>query len=294
MKLPEDERRLFLNLYSKLLLWTNRELGLAEGVSSPEEFRELSFEKKVEIRDNLWDRLDLIDSFLGEDPFDLSSEKLKIVRSWKENFIRDRFLLIRHLKDYSVFLDSEDPPHAYGVLGLTDDFEAMLGTNLPVALQTVLLPFKGRIVYDGFFRPYLVRFGGEMQKDFNRLYQEAKSRLGIISSLPFEEGEWSDSDRLKFYLQSRENREIYQEEIEELKDKNTDLLKLYHQELGKASARKYGRKLRELGIEGGWFAILEDQVVAGGATKEEVKEVLEKILPEEKREFPYLYHLEEK
>ena len=34
-------------------------------------------------------------------------------------------------------------------------------------------------------------------------------------------------------------------------------MKLYHQEMGKIHARTYGKRLREIGVSKGWFAILD-------------------------------------
>jgi hypothetical protein len=71
-------------------------------------------------------------------------------------------------------------------------------------------------------------------------------------------------------------------------NQDRELLKIYHQEMGKVSARGHGRKLRELGVERGWFALLEGMIISSGSTREEVENTLEYILPEDKRDFPYV------
>lgn len=86
---------------------------------------------------------------------------------------------------------------------------------------------------------------------------------------------------------------MYWEKIEELIE-DPELLKLYHQEMGKIHARTYGKQLREIGLVDAWFAILEGIIVASGKTKDEVKQTLNKILPAEKRDFVYLFHLKKK
>ena len=48
-----------------------------------------------------------------------------------------------------VFLSSTEPVVAYGVVALFDPFEKVIGPYLPRMIETTLLPFKGRIVYDG-------------------------------------------------------------------------------------------------------------------------------------------------
>ena len=93
-------------------------------------------------------------------------------------------------------------------------------------VEAVLLPFNGKIIYDSIFSRYPVTFGAGIKRRFNDSYQEAKSRFGIITSLPFElrEREESDADKLKSYLSSARNRERYSEEIDELIAKNRELL----------------------------------------------------------------------
>jgi hypothetical protein len=49
------------------------------------------------------------------------------------------------LKNYAVFL-ADDPPIAYGVVALTETFEEIIGPDLPMFVETVLLPFRGKII----------------------------------------------------------------------------------------------------------------------------------------------------
>src|SRR5262249_9837997 len=91
------------------------------------------------------------------------------------------------LKNYTVFLSTGDPPSAYGVLALSQPFEDLVGPYLPVFVQTVLLPFRDKIVYDGLLTSYNISFGPGIRRSLNESYQEAKARHGIITSLPMSE-----------------------------------------------------------------------------------------------------------
>lgn len=295
MKLSEEDVRLFYKLHTALLFYTNQQMKKSKGVSTLEEFMYLQLEEKVKIRNALCDKIDLIDSFIEENPFEFSAEELEIVQGWR-NLVKGEFYLIRYLKKYAIFLEGSDHPYAYGVVALSDEFDRILGPYLPVMLETVLLPFKGQIIYDGFMAPYRITFGGGIRQSLNNAYQEAKSRYGIITSLPFsiEETEQSDADKLKFYLRSKRNREMYWEKIEELIDRDSNLLTLYHLEMGKIHARTYKKQLREIGLNNVWFAILEGIIIASGPTRDEVEQILQEILPAEKREFVYIFHLKGK
>ena len=50
-------------------------------------------------------------------------------------------------------------------------------------VRTVLLPFKGQIVYDGLMQPYRVIFGGGIKGELKETYLTAKQNCRVITSL---------------------------------------------------------------------------------------------------------------
>jgi len=293
VRLPEKDLELFFKLYPALLLYANQQLNVIEGATKLDEFKGLSLEEQVEVRDALCDKPSLIDSFAAENPYKFTREELETVSGWRHH-LKGTFYLVRYLKRYAVFLD-ENATRAYGVQALNDSFEEILGPELPVRLEAMLLPFKGRIVYDGFMRYYNIYFGRGFRRDLNEDYQEAKHRHGVITSLPApEEKERSDEEMLRFYMRSEGSRVRYVEEIEGLVSGDSGLLRVYHHELGKMDARRYGKRLRGLGLSRGWFAVLEGIIVAGGGSREGVERVLADIVPSEKRELAYIFQLKKR
>ena len=289
MKLPKKDVQLFYKLYLSLLYYANTEYGIID-VETPEEIREAFREEVRDLKDMLYDHPELICKFVEENPFEFSSDELDIVREWK-HFVRNTFIVFRSLKKYTIFLDVEDPPKAYGVLALYSSFEEVVGP-LPVMVEAVLLPFKGKIIYDGTATYYQIGVGSGFRRGFNDTYQEAKFRNGVIESLPFSEGEEKpDEDELRFYLKNERNRDRYWNEIWELIDKNPELITVYHQEMGKAHSRTLRKDLRKIGIQKGWFAILEGIPVASGVTKGDTEKAVQSIVPEEKQVFVYYFQL---
>ena len=94
------------------------------------------------------------------------------------------FYVYRCLKKYTVFLTTGEPVVAYGVLSLMDSLEDLIGHRLPHLCKTVLLPFKGRIVYDGMLAGYNITFGSGIRRRLKESYDDAKERQGIITTLP--------------------------------------------------------------------------------------------------------------
>ena len=184
MLLEPQDVELFFRLHRTLMFFVNQRLKvIPDKLATPEEFAVLSPEVRLKVRDALNAKLDLIESFVDENPAHLSEDELDIVRSWR-HLVAGRFYVFRELKKYTVFLSTTDPAIAYGVLALSQPFEDLIGPYLPVLTQTVLLPFKDKIVYDGLMSSYNISFGPGIRRSLNESFKEAKARHGIVTSLP--------------------------------------------------------------------------------------------------------------
>ena len=135
MPLDPDELRLFYKLYPSLLCFVNQRQGITSTpFTTPEHFGRLPIEERLKLRDALVANIDLIDAFVSENPFKLSEDELEIVRSWKD-LVAGEFYVYRCLKKYTVFLTTEEPVVAYGVLSLMDPFEDLIGPPAPASVQ---------------------------------------------------------------------------------------------------------------------------------------------------------------
>ncbi len=159
---------------------------LPQRIRDADQFSVLSPEKRLAVRDAFVEELDLIENFIDENPANFSFDELEIIKSWHELVVGE-FFILRYLKKYTVFLSLEDPPIAFGVLALTQTFEELVGPHLPVMTRTVLLPFEGKIVYDGLLSGYPISFGAGIRRNLKESYETAKKRQGIVTSLPVEE-----------------------------------------------------------------------------------------------------------
>lgn len=155
----------------------------ADDLSTPEEFAVLPPEARIKVRDAFVANLELIDFFASENPADLPKDELDIIRSWR-HLVAGKFYAFRELKKHTLFLSCSDPVTAYGVLALSQPFEELIGPYLPVVTQTVLLPFKGKIVYDGLISRFSISFGSGIKRMLSQNLTQAKQRNGIVTSLP--------------------------------------------------------------------------------------------------------------
>lgn len=186
MQLEPDEADEFFRLHRIFMAYVNRELSVFPVVADADDFRILSPEERLAVRKAFLERLDLIDSFVEENPNDLTEDELEIVRSWR-HLVAGKLFFFRQLKKYMVVLTTDDEgkkPIAYGVLSITEPFEDLIGKDLPQMVETVLLPYRGRITYDGLLGAFKVYLGPGIRSSLEDSYREAKAGQGMITSLP--------------------------------------------------------------------------------------------------------------
>ncbi len=292
MQLSNADAEQFFKLYPALLVYVNEQKKILEDVTDPEHFMLLPAEERMQVRDELYADITLLDSFVYENPFHFNQQELEIIKSWK-NYLEGEFYIFRHLKKHTIFLSTSSPNVAYGVLSLTEPLKDKFPSP-PVLVQAVLLPFKNKIVYDGYLASYNITFGGGIKRMLNNSYNEAKANYGIVTSLPFdasEQGQSDDKQKLKFYLKNKHNRDYYWEDIEKLITKSHDLAVTFHQEMGKIHAKSLGKRLREAGLNNVWFGVLHGLPVCSGKTKEELERNISSVVPQSMQDFVYRYHL---
>ncbi|KAF5423026.1 MAG: hypothetical protein C5S41_08200 [Candidatus Methanomarinus sp.] len=289
MKLKREDTDLFYRLNWSLLFYVNQKYSVIKDLKEPF-LKDENPRKIVELNEILYSNTEHIDSFVLENPFNFDNEELDIIKGWKKH-LKGKFLIVAHLKKYSVFMTPDKESIVYGVLGLYDEIEDIVPLFIPSYVNTILLPFKGQIIYNGFIMSYNINIAGNMKRGIQDEYQQAKRKFGIITSLdtPIREKEDSDEELIKFYTKSISNRETYWEEIDELLAKKPSLENVYHREIGKSNARKISKRISEIGVVPAWFAVYEDVVIASGKSEKVVRAQIADMLPEKKIEGAYVF-----
>jgi len=181
MKLSQTDAKLFFDLMWALQFFVNQKHKIHKYFKTLDDYCECSNEEKFEVRTQLFKDVTIIDQFIKENPQNFSKDHLDIIASWK-NFIHDDFQIERFLKNKAIFIQNDD--EVYGVLALYQSFDEMIHkSRLPMFVKTVLLPFKGKIIYDGFFQARPIYFGGGVKRRLRETYMTAKQNNRIIESL---------------------------------------------------------------------------------------------------------------
>lgn len=141
---------------------------------------------RAAIRARLWADRGLLDAFLAANPDRLPPALLDEARAFR-HAVTGRFFCERVLKRHAMLIQLEEPLQVFAVEGLTDSVDELLGSassdGAGVLLATTLLPWRGRIVWDGFVTVFPLRVGPGIRREYRDLYLTAKARGEIATTL---------------------------------------------------------------------------------------------------------------
>ena len=181
MKLNEEDVELFYKLSGALLFYTNQKYPVTKNLKEPV-FKNIPPADIKSLYERLSAHTELIDSFVYENPFSFTQDELDIIKSWN-NLIKGDFWILAYLSDYTTFLTVSNKRRVYGVIGLQDKIRDVIPPSLPHYVETILLPFRGKIVYCGYIYGYDVRIDENVKLSLKGEYQKARRKFGIITSL---------------------------------------------------------------------------------------------------------------
>lgn len=129
------------------------------------------------ILDRVWSDGSIIDRFIAENPYGLSDKGLLAVADWKQ-VLQRRFMLVNHENGYSNFMIDGK---VYAVIGLSKELSSIV-PRTPRAVNTVLLPFDGSIVYDSQIEELPLEFLPNMITGIEDEYRSCKERGEVYRS----------------------------------------------------------------------------------------------------------------
>lgn len=181
-QLSRSECMLFYETWYGLMGFINEEQQIIDEEIEPVYPNPVSDEQVYKVREVLWKNPGLIDDYLGA--VHLPEEKTELLKSWRDHHIKGMFFLVDYKPEYAVVVGSNEQKEdrLYGITGISRPLSDAMQRELPMQLETVLLPFKEKIIYDGFMRSLPIRFGEGAKQTFQEIYEKALEH-GIITSL---------------------------------------------------------------------------------------------------------------
>ncbi|MDR1051003.1 MAG: hypothetical protein LBP95_08000 [Deltaproteobacteria bacterium] len=160
--------------------------GLRKILDSPNP--QIDVSRLIPVRNKLWENPELIEEFVDLHVNDTPREIISTLLGWRNHFVKNRFVILKHYVDYSMFMgkgkNESDGTFLFKVSGISNPIEESIPfATLPQMAEAVLLPFQGKIIFDSFLIVNSIDFGPNIRKRFRedakrlRLDNRIKSRL---------------------------------------------------------------------------------------------------------------------
>lgn len=175
--LGSKEARNFYKMYMNILDYVNKnydvvkERGLAIA-------KHVDPQNQAKIRNKLFEDLSIIDEYITLNPNRLNNTVLKQVEEVK-NAILIECMIIKYEGNYTLVMDNEDIIYAI-IGGVCNIDEIIPAYDLPYMCKLALIPYKGKIIYDGVIEGSNVRMGPGIQ---SRIVESIKN-AEIHKTLP--------------------------------------------------------------------------------------------------------------
>ncbi len=181
MNLTEQKAKQFFETMSPLVEWLKETEAGKEAI---ERDNEMSIEGNVLLLSLVWERPEYIDEYINEKGNVLSDEEWRILRNWREHYVHDTFFIERFTRNGAVFIATKTGM-VYLVSGIAEDLKyKMKNFTLPCIVETTLLPYAGRIVFDALMVQNVKIRDQKTIRDLGNRYEEAKKRNQLIKKLP--------------------------------------------------------------------------------------------------------------
>ncbi len=180
MTLTDIEYKTFLKIHIDFLFFVGQKSKIIDVKMNFKKFIDTDFSVKLKCRDFFLDNKELLDDYLTTNLDKLTTEQFSILTGFKKAITSD-FVIFKCLANNAIFMDIKENKF-YAVKALGDRFDHFFD-SFPVLVQTTLLPFKDKIVYDGFIKTKGIHFGSGITKTIEEDYKQAKINNQILTTI---------------------------------------------------------------------------------------------------------------
>jgi hypothetical protein len=158
MHLNEQDASLYTQCMNDILTFMNQKLMIIDPPFTST--TSLSHDDKKKLRQRFfqtnvqYSTTEIVNAYISENLSKLNEEEMNVIRKFNE-FYESQFYLVHGNEDGAFMIDiatlDTSKPLVYLVHGITESLSDVLEGIfiLPVEIETILLPFKGGIIYDG-------------------------------------------------------------------------------------------------------------------------------------------------
>ena len=177
-RLSDKECDLFYDVYFALLEYTNDKYQVEPELFEIYQQLHMPQDKMINIRNYVYEHRNVIDEFVADNKYNFDSEKLKLVEDFKYA-INDTVFIAKYHKEYAIVLHGDD---AYAVKGLRGSIQEIL-PDVPIPVRMTIMPFKGKIVFDGLIESGPIKVGGNMKKMISDQVKHAEIKMTLTKGM---------------------------------------------------------------------------------------------------------------
>lgn len=186
-QLSADDCKFFFSTFFKMLGYVNAQLNVTAHKFNPKSSMALNRQEALAIRNKLWENPHLIGEYAKFMGFsqEASIREIELLKSWGKNYIKGQFVILKYTADYAVFAQIEEGNIClYAVKGLTDSVAFLTKKQAPIMVNTAIMPFEGKIIYDGLvaINPD-IEYPDELVAATKKDYSDLVAEFGLITKL---------------------------------------------------------------------------------------------------------------
>ena len=180
MTLDRQEYLEFLEVHLGLLYFVGQHENIISADTNFSEFRKRGFQTKMRCRDKFNENIELLDEYFKTCFDSLTIDQIRILDGFKKKIESD-FIIFRCFAKHAIFIDTADYK-LYAVKALSESFDKFF-PEFPVLCNMTIIPFKDKIIYDGFIKSKGIYFGKNMTMEMSTMYKQAKIDKTIIKMI---------------------------------------------------------------------------------------------------------------
>ena len=160
--LSKNAANTFYKLYFALLEYTNNQYHINKNIKKIYKQEEINPNELIEINQYLWDHKEVLDEFVSENPYHFDEEELSIINQFK-SAVTGMFVIVGFEREYTKFLHEDGK--IFMVKGVRCDIDQIIDSDsIPIVVETTLLMFKDKIVYNSFFAQVDISLGADFKE----------------------------------------------------------------------------------------------------------------------------------
>lgn len=150
----------FYKLYFALLEYANDKHNINTNIKKIYRQEGLNAGDLFEIDKYLWKHKNIIDDFVKDNIYHFTDDELSKITGFKTAVYSDHFAIVGFDREYTEILS--DDGKLYMVKGIRANFSEITTEPLPLMIDTTLLMFDDKIIFNGFFASYPFDGGVDM------------------------------------------------------------------------------------------------------------------------------------